>query len=81
LGCVLYELATLEYPFNGDNILLLAKKISTEEPKEISGRYSSDLAKLIKWMLRKDPEQRPTIRQVLESRFVSDYLVRFKMHD
>lgn len=55
MGCVLYELATLEYPFNGDNILLLAKKISTEEPNEISGRYSSDLAKLIKWMLRKDP--------------------------
>ena len=29
LGCVLYELCTLEHPFNGDNILLLAKKIST----------------------------------------------------
>ena len=41
LGCVLYELCTLEHPFNADNILLLAKKISTEEPKPIPSLYSN----------------------------------------
>ena len=32
-------------------------------------------------MLRKDPQQRPSIKQVLEVKLISDYLVKFKMQD
>ncbi len=40
LGCILYELCTLSYPFQANNILSLAMKITTEEVAPIPSTYS-----------------------------------------
>lgn len=43
LGCVLYELCTLEHPFHADNLLGLVYKIVQETPKPIPAHYSPEL--------------------------------------
>lgn len=41
-GCLLYQMATLEPPFTGSNMLTLAKKIVEGEFIEIAGPDSAD---------------------------------------
>eukprot|EP00919_Chromeraceae_sp_WS-2016_P000014 GHVR01000057.1.p1 GENE.GHVR01000057.1~~GHVR01000057.1.p1 ORF type:complete len:151 (-),score=6.54 GHVR01000057.1:1234-1686(-) len=40
LGCIMYELCTLTYPFQASNLLGLAMKILNEEVKPIPNYYS-----------------------------------------
>ncbi|XP_057689836.1 serine/threonine-protein kinase Nek10 isoform X1 [Corythoichthys intestinalis] len=62
LGCVLFQMATLEPPFYSDNMLSLASKIveAIYEPLE-DGVYSERLEDMIAWCLSPDPERRPDI--------------------
>jgi NIMA (never in mitosis gene a)-related kinase len=67
LGCLIYEMSALKPPFNATNQLALAKRICEEEvePLPVSAGYSKDLQFIISQMLRKDPEKRPSIQQIL----------------
>mmetsp|Transcript_9760 Transcript_9760/g.23085 ORF Transcript_9760/g.23085 Transcript_9760/m.23085 type:complete len:518 (+) Transcript_9760:78-1631(+) len=69
-GVVLYESATLMHPFNADSLVILAGKIVRDEIPEPDEMYSSDLRALIHKMLKKDEHQRPSIRQVLQRKFL-----------
>ena len=60
LGCLLYELCTLEHAFQADNLLGLVFKIVKDQAEPIPSRYSADLADLVKTMLSKDVSARPT---------------------
>lgn len=68
LGCLLYELLTLTMPFNAPNYIALCKKISkgTFQPisEEIKNFYSADLIKLVEILLQKEPEKRPTVKEI-----------------
>lgn len=57
LGCVLYELCSLDHPFMADNLLGLVYKIVTEVPKSIPMDYSEELQDIVTQLLTKDVEQ------------------------
>lgn len=43
LGCILYELTTLDKPFQGDNFVLVLTSIMNIKPKKIPEMYSPEL--------------------------------------
>ena len=59
LGCILFELCTLQKPF--DNL-----KIVAEQDIDFNRIANLDLQELIKYMLKKDPCERPTAHQLLK---------------
>jgi len=66
LGCILYEMATLQPPFCASRYTQLAKKILKGEYKDF-GNISKELASLISCMLRVNRLERPTITQIWKS--------------
>ncbi|XP_043973271.1 serine/threonine-protein kinase Nek10 isoform X1 [Gambusia affinis] len=75
LGCILYQMATLQPPFYSSNMLSLASMIveGVYEPVE-EGAFSDRLTDMIRWCLSSDPEQRPDI--VAVSSRISDLMMR-----
>jgi serine/threonine protein kinase len=65
LGVVLYEMAALEHPFTGRNLMALASAISKAEYKPIPKQYSSFLVDLIAALLNKNQKKRPRIKEIL----------------
>ena len=75
LGCVLYELLTLKKPFEGKNVYDLVLKIVQQEPDyTLLERYNPELQNLVKSMLLKTPESRPTIDNILELPFLAPFI-------
>lgn len=77
LGCILYELCTLEHPFRSNNLLNLVYKIVHEDPEPVPSQYSAELGALIGLLLRKKAEERPMLDQLLQVDFVKWFLVGF----
>ena len=65
LGCILYEMCTLRHPFDARNQGALILKILRGMYQPVSPQYSLALRNLIKVLLSKDSEKRPSITQVL----------------
>jgi NIMA (never in mitosis gene a)-related kinase len=67
LGCILYELCTLEVPFSAadGNILQLSKMVNTGIYEPIP-RYSATLSTFISLLLRYPSEERPEISDVAQ---------------
>ncbi|CAG9335242.1 unnamed protein product [Blepharisma stoltei] len=65
IGCVLYNLATLEPPFQAENLISLANKIVKTRQKPLPGCYSARLNNFIFKLLEKKPKIRPSIAEVL----------------
>lgn len=65
LGVVLYEVLALEIPFSAPDIPSLVMKICKQEPRPVSHAYSSDLRNLLKSMLAKRPEDRPSSAEIV----------------
>ena len=66
LGCILYNLAALEPPFKGDNLISLGKNIVSKVPKPLPQKFSPQLVNLITALLRKNPKMRPNICGVID---------------
>ncbi|VDM41838.1 unnamed protein product [Toxocara canis] len=66
LGCILYEMACLQKTFEGTNLPALIKKIVKGEYDQVRGPYSQELKLLVREMLKLDPDQRPTAKDVLD---------------
>lgn len=65
-GCVLYEMTALKPPFEAANQLALAKKIKTGKFDRLPLRYSEELQKVVTWMIRVNPQERPTVEDLLK---------------
>lgn len=66
LGCVMYEICTLTRVFDATNQLKLAYRISLCEVLPIDNdKYSLDLKTLIQLILSKEPDERPSAKQIL----------------
>jgi len=74
LGCVLYELCMLKHAFSADNLLGLVYKIVRNEYEPIPKLYSQELNRLIKGMLDKNAETRPSVRDLLADPYVQGYM-------
>lgn len=66
IGVVLYELLALAPPFTGPNMAVLMNNIVNATPKELVGAYSESLKDLVSDILKKLPEMRPTLIDILE---------------
>ena len=60
IGCIIYEMASLTLPFEGDTIASLYENIMSKEIKPIPDFYSEDLKKIIIDMIKFDPSKRPS---------------------
>jgi serine/threonine protein kinase len=65
VGCVAYNLAALEPPFQADNLLTLAKLIVKARPKPIPPCFSLKLNDFVMRMLDKRASTRPSISEVI----------------
>eukprot|EP00940_MAST-03C_sp_MAST-3C-sp2_P002165 g2165.t1 len=74
LGCILYELASLKVPFKARTLPQLARKVATSKTPLIPSVYSSNLRRLAKALLAKDPSRRPSLRQILRLSFVQEFI-------
>lgn len=68
LGCIAYEMACLQRPFDASNLHALVNKIVRGQYPPIRGDYSPRYKHLIRDLLQKDPEFRPTASEVLLQR-------------
>ncbi|CAD8104345.1 unnamed protein product [Paramecium sonneborni] len=64
LGCIIFQLATHEPPFQGDNLIALGYSIVNHPPKHLPSQYTNQLSQFISKLLEKNPQHRPTISQI-----------------
>ncbi|KAJ8606278.1 hypothetical protein CTAYLR_010324 [Chrysophaeum taylorii] len=77
LGCVLYEMTTLNHAFDANSLNGLACKIIKGRYPPIATRYSKHLRDLIGAMLSTAPSQRPHLEVVLRRPFVKKHIKDF----
>ncbi len=65
LGCFLYELVALHPPFEAHNHLSLALKIKSGKIEKIPEIYSSNLERIILWMMNVEQDKRPSIKDIM----------------
>lgn len=65
LGCIIYELATRQVPFEARSHMELVMKIKQGRIKPLPPQYSQDLIDTISWCLKTDSRQRPDCAQLL----------------
>lgn len=81
LGCVLFEMAALEVPFKANSIHELFGKITKGEVPSIPQKYSSLLFNCIKAFLKKKPEERPYVHQILQTPKIMQKAKQLKIVD
>jgi non-specific serine/threonine protein kinase/NIMA (never in mitosis gene a)-related kinase len=77
LGCLLYEMTTLNHAFDAQSMNGLAQKIIKGRYPPISPKYSKYLRELISQMLHVSPGSRPDLDQILRKPFVKKHVVNF----
>lgn len=73
LGCILYELATLRHAFDGQSLPALVLKILRGKYPPIPAQYSPKLRALVDAMLKRRPQLRPSVAQILTMPYVKAY--------
>lgn len=77
LGCVLYEMTTLNHAFDANSLNGLATKIIKGKYPPVNAKYSKYLRELIGQMLMLNPAQRPDLDQILRKPFIKKHIVNF----
>ncbi|KAL9958791.1 hypothetical protein ACROYT_G035852 [Oculina patagonica] len=77
LGCVLYEMATLKHAFNANNFSALVIKILQGQYPPIPGCYGPLLEDLVSVLLQKNPDDRPSAKQLLYVPAMQPYVKKF----
>ena len=80
MGCVLYEMATLKKPFNGENLPMLMYNILTKNYAPIPNEYSDNLKGLIAKLLDKDSAKRPSIAEIINYGFIKELIEQNKIN-
>ena len=68
LGCILYEMACLQKTFEGSNLPALVTKIMKGQFAPIRGNYSPGFRQLVRDLLQRDPDFRPSAAETLYDR-------------
>ncbi|KAL9169091.1 hypothetical protein ABFS82_04G056800 [Erythranthe guttata] len=77
LGCCMFEIAAHQPPFRATDMAALVNKINRSTLSPLPTVYSSSLKQLIKTMLRKSPEHRPTAAELLRHPHLQPYLAKY----
>ncbi|CAI9765671.1 unnamed protein product [Fraxinus pennsylvanica] len=76
LGCCLFEIAAHQPPFRAPDMDGLVNKINRSSISPLPIVYSSTLKQIIKSMLRKSPERRPTAAELLRNAHLQPFLLQ-----
>ncbi|KDO20417.1 NEK protein kinase [Saprolegnia parasitica CBS 223.65] len=74
LGCVLYEICTLKHAFDAPNILMLIVKIIQHDFAPLPACYPPEISDLLKALLDKNPDRRPTIDDILRAPLIVQHM-------
>ncbi|XP_069329802.1 serine/threonine-protein kinase Nek4 isoform X3 [Eulemur rufifrons] len=77
LGCCVYEMATLRHAFNAKDMNSLVYRIIEGKLPPMPRDYSPELAELIRTMLSKRPEERPSVRSILRQPYIKHQISIF----
>eukprot|EP01006_Ploeotia_vitrea_P029095 TRINITY_DN61693_c0_g1_i1.p1 TRINITY_DN61693_c0_g1~~TRINITY_DN61693_c0_g1_i1.p1 ORF type:complete len:569 (+),score=99.11 TRINITY_DN61693_c0_g1_i1:68-1774(+) len=77
LGCILYEMCTLQHAFDASNIRGLMRKILKGQYAPPAPIYSPQLVSLIGWLLTLDSKKRPSVNQILAKDFVKQHIMTY----
>jgi len=77
LGCSLYEMATLQIPFDANNLDALVKVICTKEIDPLPNHLDPKIKMMIYSMLQKDKRKRPSIWDLAELEFIKERIIDF----
>nr|KAF6420866.1 NIMA related kinase 4 [Molossus molossus] len=77
LGCCVYEMATLKHAFNAKDMNSLVYRIIEGKLPPMPKDYSPELAELIRTMLSKRPEERPSVRSILRQPYIKRQIFFF----
>nr|XP_056703146.1 serine/threonine-protein kinase Nek4 [Euleptes europaea] len=77
LGCCVYEMATLKHAFNAKDMNSLAYRIIEGKLPPMPKDYSTQLKELVRTMLSKKPEERPSVRSILRQPYIKHQIALF----
>ncbi|XP_075039202.1 serine/threonine-protein kinase Nek4 [Mixophyes fleayi] len=77
LGCCVYEMATLKHAFNAKDMNSLVYRIIEGKLPPMPKDYCNELGDLIGTMLSRQPEKRPTVRQILRKAYIKEHIALF----
>ncbi|KAL4233987.1 Serine/threonine-protein kinase Nek11 [Mactra antiquata] len=76
IGCILYEMCTLDHAFDGKSLMAVMYKIVEGDPPDLPSKYSKELNKVLKLMLNKDPEKRPSATELIKIPLISSHIAK-----
>ena len=76
-GCIIYEMASLKMPFRGTSMQVLYSNVMKGDFATLPLRYSDDLMNIIKLMLVKNPQIRPSAEELLNNEIILDKIEKY----